>query len=76
MNEKIGSIYILQNPIRLKENQIYAYGILDGFNNTWIVDLIEQCLLTNMYFDHLPKLESNLINLQNFSNVLINIINT
>lgn len=47
--------------LRLKENEIYAYGILDGFNGSWTVDFIEQCLLSNIYFDHLFSLQSKRI---------------
>ena len=43
--------------IRLKENHVFAYGILDGYNGTWTVDLLEQSLLTNMYFDNLNQLQ-------------------
>ena len=42
---------------RLKEKQIFSYGILDGYNGTWSVDLMEQCLLSHLYFDHLQSLE-------------------
>lgn len=40
-----------------KKDLIYAYGLLDGYNGIWAVDLVEQCILTNMYFDHLATLE-------------------
>jgi len=39
------------------ENEIYAYGLLDGYNGIWAVDLVDQCILTNMYFDHLSTLK-------------------
>lgn len=42
----------------MKENKIYAYGIVDGYNGTFAVDLIEQCLLSDLYFDHLNNMET------------------
>ena len=42
---------------RLKENEIFAYGIIDGFNGTWTVDFVEQCLMSNICFDHLYNLQ-------------------
>lgn len=42
---------------RLKENEVYAYGVLDGFNGTWTVDLLEQLFISNIYFEHLGKLK-------------------
>ena len=44
--------------VRFIENEIYAYGLLDGYNGIWAVDLVDQCILTNMYFDHLSTLKS------------------
>lgn len=43
---------------RFIENEVYAYGLLDGYNGTLSVDLAEQCILTDMYFDHLSTLKS------------------
>lgn len=40
-----------------KENAIYAFGLLDGYNGTWAVDLVDQSILTNTYFDHLDTLQ-------------------
>lgn len=42
----------------LIENQIFAYGILDGYNGTGAVDIVEQALLTNVCFDHLHTLQN------------------
>lgn len=42
----------------LIDNQIYAYGLLDGYNGISAVDLVEQVLLTNLCFDHLHTLQS------------------
>ena len=30
----------------------------DGYNGSWTVDLVDQYILTNMYFDHLETLQS------------------
>jgi hypothetical protein len=43
---------------RFLENKIYFYGILDGFNGTFAVDLIEQFLAAYIYLDHLIDLNS------------------
>lgn len=40
------------------ENEIYAYGLLDGYSGSISVDLAEQCILTDMYFDQLTTLKT------------------
>jgi TAK1-binding protein 1 len=40
----------------LKDNSIYAYGILDGFNGIYTVDIVNASILLNLYFDHLNTL--------------------
>lgn len=41
-----------------KENVVFAYGLLDGYEGSWAVDFVEQCIMTSLYFDHLSTLES------------------
>lgn len=40
----------------LKDNSIYAYGILDGFNGINTVDIVNSSILLSLYFDHLNNL--------------------
>ncbi|RNA37902.1 TGF-beta-activated kinase 1 and MAP3K7-binding 1-like isoform X1 [Brachionus plicatilis] len=60
---KIQHGQILEQPcedrsfsFELKDGEIYAYAVIDGFNGTWVVDFLEQFLLSNLYFDHLSDL--------------------
>lgn len=45
----------------MKDGEIYAYAVIDGFNGTWMVDFLEQFLLSNLYFDHLSDLSSKVL---------------
>ncbi len=39
-------------------NYFVNYSDIDGYNGTWAVDLVDQSILTNTYFDHLDTLQS------------------
>jgi hypothetical protein len=58
----VNNQYCVTLLLRLKENRVFAYGVLDGFNGCWSVDLLDQCFLTNIYFDNMQEknLEGNI----------------
>lgn len=45
--------------LSLKDNIIYAYGLLDGYNGTYAVDTVDRTILSDMYFEHLISDEQN-----------------